>query len=112
MKKIEAIVEPSGVEGVREGLAGIGIRSMAVSEVHVFGAPAGNARFHRGARYEPPYVTESKVEMVVHDESADEVIAFLRQGAKTDEEGAVRVFVFSLDDLRPMRTAKKSVASM
>lgn len=112
MKKIEAIVEPSEVEGVKAGLSGIGVRGVTVTEVRAFGASGGRTLVYRGMRCEAPYVTEAKLEMVVADETADGAITVLRQVAKTDEAGDGRVFVFSLDDTAGLRTAKKSVAAV
>ena len=45
MKKIEAIVEPSEVEGVKEGLSGIGVGPVTVTEVRAF---RGLRRPHAG----------------------------------------------------------------
>ena len=110
VKKIEAIVEPSEVEGVKEGLSGIGVGPVTVTEVRAFGASGGRTLVYRGVRCEAPYVTEAKLEMMVADETADGVVTVLQRAAKTDESGVGRVFVFSLDDTARLGMAKKSVA--
>jgi nitrogen regulatory protein P-II 1 len=110
VKKIEAIVEPSEVEGVKEGLSGIGVGAVTVTEVRAFGASGGRTLVYRGVRCEAPYVTEAKLEMMVADDSADGVVTVLQRAAKTDESGVGRVFVFSLDDTARLGMAKKSVA--
>ena len=110
MKKIEAIVELTEVEGVKEGLSGIGVGALIVTEVRAFGASGGRTLVYRGMKCEAPYVTEAKLEMMVADDSADGVVTILQRAAKTDESGTGRVFVFSLDDTARLGAAKKSVA--
>jgi nitrogen regulatory protein P-II 1 len=104
MKKIEAIVEPAEVEGIKEELSTIGIRSVTVTEVRGFGASGGRTLVYRGVRFDAPYVVEAKLETVVADEVAERAVAILRKEAKTDEERQPRVFVLSLDDASRLRS--------
>ena len=67
---------------------------------------------YRGRKYEPPYVTEAKLEMAVDDEAADRVVTVLQEAAKTDEAGESRILVFSLDNTASLKVAKKSVAAV
>ncbi len=112
MKKLEAIVEPSGVEGLKEHLSGIGIDGVTVTEIRDFGSSGGRTLVYRGVRFDAPYTVEAKLEMVVADEKADGAVAILREAAKTDGEGEARVFVLSLEDASRLRTAKKAAAAV
>ena len=112
MKKVEAIVEPLGVEAVKEGLTALGIHAITVSEVHNFGAAEGPTRIQRGVRYEPPYIAEAKVEIVVGDEAVDGVLDMLQQAAKADVAGSRRVYVYTLDTSAGLRSVKKSAAAV
>ena len=107
MKKLEAIIEPSGVEGLKEHLTGMGIDGVTVTEIRDFGSSGGRTLVYRGVRFDAPYTVEAKLEVVVADEKADRAAAILREAAKTDGEGEARVLVLSLDDASRMRTAKK-----
>lgn len=98
MRKIEAIIEPSDIDTVKEAL---GIRAVfTVAQVH--GNATGVHLVHRGQRFERPYVTEAKVEMMVADEAAQKFVTILQRVAKTDETGRTRVFVYSPDAQRGM----------
>ena len=110
MKKIEAILEPSEVEGVRERLSGVGVREVAVTEVHDFGASGGHILVHRGRKYELPYVIEAKLEVVVGDEGASRAVAILQDAAKMDDAGGARVLVFSLDNPVRLRATGSAAA--
>ena len=52
MKKVEAILNPSKVEDVKERLASIGVGGMMVTEVRGFGRQKGHTEQYRGAEYE------------------------------------------------------------
>ena len=112
MKKVEAIIEPSEVEEVKEDLAKIGVRRMTVTEVHGFGRSAGPTEVYRGMRYEAPFVTEAKIEIVVLDEMADGAIRVIREKAKTDESGQSDIRVFSLEDTAGLSERRRSVAAV
>jgi nitrogen regulatory protein PII len=112
MKKIEAIIEPSDIEGMKEDLAGIGVGRMTVTEVHGFGRAGGPARVQRGVRFEPPYVTEAKVEIVVHDDIAAAVIGIMGQKAKTNESGQSDIRLVSLDDTANPAKGRKSAMAV
>jgi nitrogen regulatory protein P-II 1 len=110
VKKIEAIIEPLDVEEVKEGLAQIGIRHMAVTEVHGFG-PSEQTQVYRGRRYEPPYTIDAKIEVVVRDEMAAAAIAVMGRKAKTDESGQSDVRLYSLEDSPVPAAGKRSAAA-
>jgi nitrogen regulatory protein P-II 1 len=111
MKKIEAIFEPTEVEEMRDGLVGLGVRGMTVTEVKGFGSPGGITEVYRGMRYDAPFLLEAKVEIVVADEIAERAVALIREKAKTDDAGGSRIFVFPLEDVGLMRTGKKNAAA-
>lgn len=112
MKKIEAIIEPSGVQALREKLSELGVRtSFTIAEVYGIGANEARPQVYRGRRYESPSVTEAKVEMVVPDEAAERIAAVLREKAKTDEFGNGRVFVLPLEDVAALAKMRKGAAA-
>ena len=110
MKKIEAMLEPSEVEGVKGRLSGIGVREVTITEVHDFGASGGHILVHRGRKYELPYVVEAKLEMVVADEGATRAVAILQDAAKMDDAGRARVLVFSVDNPVRLRATGSAAA--
>jgi nitrogen regulatory protein PII len=110
MKKIEVIVEPFDVEATKQGLTEIGVGPMTVTEVKAFGAHGGLTQVYRGRRYEPPFLTEAKIEIVVADDVTDDAVAVVRKRAKTDPSGESRVFVYPLEDPVRAPAAKKNIA--
>jgi nitrogen regulatory protein P-II 1 len=108
MKKIEAILEPSEVEAMRHSLSVIGIRTMTVTEVKGFG-DQGQTQVYRGMRFEPPYLTEAKVEMVVPDDMMEGAVALIRETAKKDPSGQGRIVVFPMEEVG--KRVSRSVAA-
>jgi nitrogen regulatory protein P-II 1 len=112
VKKIEATIQPAEVEELRGGLMKIGINGMTVMEVKSYGRQSRNAEIYRGMKYEAPFVTEAKVEIVVTDEMADKAMAVIRETTEAGEPGESRIFISPLEDIIRLRTEKKSLAAV
>jgi nitrogen regulatory protein P-II 1 len=112
MKKIEAIIRPSMLEGVKDGLTAIGAQGMTVTEVKGFGRQKGHTEHYRGAEYEVLFVSKVKVEIVVSDEILGKAVAVIQDKAKTGAFGDGKIFVSSLEDVVRIRTGEKGVAAI
>lgn len=110
MKKIEAILDPSEVEVMQHSLSVVGVRIMTVTEVKGFGG-RGQTQVYRGMRFEPPYLMEAKVEIVVPDEMMESAVALIRETAKKDPLGQSRIVVFPMEDIVWRRTGRSVAAS-
>ena len=74
MKKIEAIIQPHKLEDVKEALKAIGIDGMTITEVRGHGRQKGHKEVYRGMEYQVDLLPKVKLEMVVPDARADEVV--------------------------------------
>lgn len=110
MKKIEAIIEPSDVEGMKEELTRIGVRRVIITEVHWFSRSGRRTEVYRGVRFEPSSVTEAKVEIVVTDEMVEDAVRIMGEKAKTDESGQSDVRVFTLEEIAKLTMGTKNAA--
>ena len=108
MKKIEATIQPAEVEELKGGLTKIGINGMTVMEVKSYGRQSTNPDVYRGMRYEAPFLSEAKVEIVVTDEMADKAVAVIRETTEADEPEDRRIFISPLEDIMRPRTEKYS----
>jgi nitrogen regulatory protein P-II 1 len=111
MKKIEAILEPSEVEAMQRNLSAIGIPIMTVAEVKGFGGQ-GAMQVYRGVRFESPYLTEAKVEVVVPDEMMESAVALILETAKKDPSGQSRISVFPLENAAGPSVGRKSAVAV
>ncbi len=98
MKKIEAIIQPHKLEDVKEALKAIGIDGMTISEVRGHGRQKGHKEIYRGMEYQVDLLPKVKVEMVVPDGRAEEVVRTVVSSARTGKIGDGKVFVYDVSE--------------
>jgi len=96
MKKIEAIIQPHKLDEVKEALKGIGIDGMTILEVRGHGRQKGHKEVYRGMEYQVDLLPKIKIELVVSDLRAEEVISTLVTAARTGKIGDGKVFVIDV----------------
>ena len=112
MKKIEAIIKPFKLDDVKNGLHELGIQGMTVTEVKGFGRQKGHVEFYRGAEYDINFVPKLKIEIVMSDQLAEQVIASIQEKAKTGEIGDGKIFISNVEEIIRIRTGEKGEAAI
>ena len=107
MKKIEAIIKPYKIDEVREALSEVGVVGMSVSEVKGFGRQKGHKEIYRGSEYTVDFLPKIKLEMVVPDESVNQVIDAIRTSANTNKIGDGKIFVVPVEEAVRIRTDER-----
>jgi len=106
VKLIIATIKPFKLEEVREALTSVGVRGMMVSEIKGFGSQSGHTEIYRGAEYAVNFVPKVKLELVVPDSMADQVVAAIAQTAKTEKIGDGKIFVLDVESALRVRTGE------
>ena len=106
MKKIEAIIRPFKLEDVKIALVNLGIVGMTVSEVRGFGRQKGQVERYRGSEFTVEFLQKLKIEVVVNDESVEEVLKALAEAAKTGEIGDGKIFISPIESVLRIRTGE------
>ena len=106
MKKIEAIIKPFKFDEVKERLQEIGVQGMTVTEVKGFGRTGGKHEYYRGSEYVVDFIPKIKLEIVVPDALADEVIETIEHTARTGRIGDGKIFVSPIDQVVRIRTGE------
>ncbi len=106
MKKIEAIIKPFKLDDVKEALSEIGVYGMTVTEVNGYGRQKGHKEIYRGAEYVVDFVPKIKVEIVVDDDRADEVVETVRNAANSGKIGDGKIFVLPVEQVIRVRTGE------
>ena len=104
MKKIEAIIKPHKLDDVKEALTEAGIVGMTVLEVRGFGRQKGHKEAYRGTEYTIEFVPKIKIDVVVQDGVANDVVNTIIRTAKTGEVGDGKIFITNLENV-PVRRA-------
>lgn len=107
MKLVTAVVKPHKWEDVREALETFGVTGMTVSEVSGYGRQKGHTEIYRGAEYDIALVPKIKIEIVVDDMDADDVVGIVVKAAQTGRIGDGKVWVSALDSVVRVRTGDR-----
>jgi nitrogen regulatory protein P-II 1 len=107
MKMVEAIVKPFKLDEVKEALTKAGIQGMTVEEVKGFGRQKGHTELYRGAEYSVDFLPKVKIQIIVSDEKAAEVVQVISDAAKTGKIGDGKIFVSSVEEVIRIRTGEK-----
>jgi nitrogen regulatory protein P-II 1 len=104
MKKIEAIIRPHAVDDIRDALQEAGFHGMTLSEVKGFGRQKGHKEFYRGAEYQIDYLPKIRLEVVVSDARAEEVVSVIIRSAKSGKIGDGKIFITPVEETIRIRT--------
>ena len=112
MKRIEAIIQPHKLEDAKEALKSIGVDGMTITEVRGHGRQKGHTEVYRGMEYKVDLLPKVKLELVVPDKRADEVIRTLVTAARTGKIGDGKIFVFEVADAVRIRNDDRGEAAL
>jgi nitrogen regulatory protein P-II 1 len=112
MKKIEAVIQPFKLEDVKEALKAIGIDGMTISEVRGHGRQKGHKEVYRGQEYNVDLLPKVKVELVVGNGRADEVIKAIVAAARTGKIGDGKIFVYDVGEAVRIRNDDRGEAAL
>jgi len=107
MKKIEAIIQPSRFDSVKEALLEIGVEGMTVTEVRGHGRQKGHTEVYRGREYVVDLLPKVKLEIVLPDALTENVIAAILKATKTGKIGDGKIFVSKIDDAIRIRNGER-----
>lgn len=107
MKKIEAIIKPFKLDDVKESLNEMGIQGMTISEVKGYGRQKGHKEIYRGAEYVVDFIPKIKIEVVVEDSWADQVVEKIQNAANTGKLGDGKIFVIPVEEAVRVRTGER-----
>jgi len=112
MKKIEAVIRHFKLEEVKDALTQVGVQGMTVSEVRGFGRQKGHKEQYRGAEYTVDFMPKVKMEVVVDDDAARNVIDTILRTARTGQIGDGKIFVTDLSEAIRIRTGETGEESI
>ena len=112
MKKIEAIIQPSKLDSVKEALIAMGVEGMTASEVRGHGRQKGHREVYRGREYNVDLLPKVKLEVVVSDARVDEIVRALSAAARTGRIGDGKIFVYNIDEAIHIRNDDRGEAAL
>ncbi len=104
MKKIEAIIREERLAAVKKALEGESYFGMTISEVSGRGRQMGIPLQWRAGEYRVDLLPKIKIELVVLDEDASDVVAAIIRNAKTGSVGDGKIFIIPVEGAIRVRT--------
>ncbi|PHS03303.1 MAG: transcriptional regulator [Blastopirellula sp.] len=112
MKKIEAIVRHHKLDEIKDALVAKGFGGLTATEVQGFGRQKGQTETYRGAEYSIDFVPKIKIEIVVADGQAQDVVDTVLEKAQSGQIGDGKIFISDINDAVRIRTAETGEAAL
>ncbi len=109
MKLITAILKPHVLGDVKDALQAAGVAGMTVSEAQGHGRQRGHTEVYRGAEYTVDLVPKVRVEVLVDDDDAADLIEVLVKSAQTGKIGDGKVWSVPVETVVRVRTGERGV---
>lgn len=112
MKLVTAIIKPHMLDEVKSALESFGVEGMTVSEASGFGRQRGHTEVYRGAEYTVDLVPKVRLEVLVADDDASDIIDVLVKSARTGRIGDGKVWSVPVDDVVRVRTGERGAEAL
>ncbi len=112
MRLVTAIIKPFKLDEVKSALETFGVQGMTVSEVQGFGRQRGHTEVYRGAEYTVSFVPKVRVEVLVDDAEALDVLEVVAKAAHTGSIGDGKVWSTPVDEVVRVRTGERGAEAL
>jgi nitrogen regulatory protein P-II 1 len=112
MRLVTAVLKPFKLDDVKTALESFGVQGMTVSEVQGFGRQRGHTEVYRGAEYTVSFVPKVRIEVLVDDADAADVLEVIAKSAQTGAIGDGKVWSTPVDDVVRVRTGERGVEAL
>ncbi len=112
MKLVTAVVKPHKLDEVKAALEAFGVQGLTVSEASGYGRQKGHTEVYRGAEYTVDLVPKVRIEVLVDDADAVDVVEVVVKAAQTGRIGDGKVWTIPVDDVVRVRTGEHGVDAL
>ncbi|MFR9755242.1 P-II family nitrogen regulator [Streptomyces sp. TR06-5] len=107
MKLITAVIKPHCLDEVKDALQTFGIHGLTVTEASGYGRQRGHTEVYRGAEYTVDLVPKVRVEVLVEDDDAEQLVEVVVKAARTGTIGDGKVWTVPVDTAVRVRTGER-----
>jgi nitrogen regulatory protein P-II 1 len=107
MTKVEAIIQVSKLDAVKDALHEIGVEGMTVFEARGHGRQKGHTEFYRGREYTVDLIPKVKLEIVLGDDMVEKVVQAITASARTGKIGDGKIFLSRIDEAIRIRNDER-----
>src|ERR1700752_2099031 len=112
MLKIEAVLQPSKLDAVKDALLEAGIEGMTILEARGHGRQKGHTEFYRGREYTVDLLPKVKIEVVVPDALREKPEKAIPSAARTGRIGDGKIFISKIDDAIRIRNDERGETAL
>ena len=112
MKKLEIIIKPEKLEDLKTILDESKVNGLNIVNTMGYGNQKGIIKTYRGAEYRVNLLPKIKVETVVSDEKAEELIGKIVAEINTGNYGDGKIFVLDVVDAVRIRTGEHGTEAL
>jgi len=112
MTKLEAIVQPSRLDAVKDALLELGVEGMTISDVRGHGRQKGHTEHYRGSEYTVDLLPKVKLEIVLPDDRVEPTVNAILKAAATGKIGDGKIFVSKVDEAIRIRNQERGAAAL
>ncbi len=107
MKKLEIIIKPEKLEDLKELMDANEVNGLNIVNIMGYGNQRGHVEKYRGAALKTNLLPKMKVETVVSDAKAEELIEKIVAHINTGNYGDGKIFVYEVADVVRIRTGER-----
>jgi nitrogen regulatory protein P-II 1 len=112
MQKIEAIIQPSKLDTVKDALLEIGVEGMTILEARGHGRQKGHTEFYRGREYTVDLLPKIKLELVLPDELVEKAVQTIVGAARTGKIGDGKIFISRIENAIRIRNDERGDSAL
>ena len=112
MTKVEAVIQTSKLDSVKDALHEIGVEGMTVLEARGHGRQKGHTEFYRGREYTVDLIPKIKIEMVLADDLVEKAVAAIESAARTGKIGDGKIFLIRVEDAIRIRNGERGESAL
>src|SRR5450432_1258823 len=112
MQKIEAVIQPSKLDAVKDALLEVGIEGMTILEARGHGRQKGHTEYYRGREYTVDLLPKIKLELVVADNLLDKAVHAILSSARTGKIGDGKIFISKIDETIRIRNEERGDSAL
>jgi nitrogen regulatory protein P-II 1 len=112
MTKIEAVIQTSKLEVVKNALHEVGVEGMTVIEARGHGRQKGHTEYYRGREYTVDLIPKIKIELVLADDMVEKSVQAIIKAARTGKIGDGKIFISHIDDAIRIRNDERGQSAL
>lgn len=112
MKKLEIIIKPEKLEDLKGILEGCKANGIMISNVMGYGNQKGYKQMYRGTEYTVNLLPKVKVETVVAEATAEDIVDRVVKEITTGNYGDGKIFIYDVQDAVRIRTGERGEGAL